>query len=272
MKKQKREKKNIKIGPFKIGWFQLVDIISCCILLIVFFSSPKVALIVTQKYNQGTEEQNNSVKIALGEEDTEEKFNLYFLWYNVIHEVGHGLIHYNGKDVKRNGPEEEQLVNDFAYAYWSYYGQQEKLDKVEKIINYAYNHIQNEEGRKMDYMEYAKKNWKKDSFYTFDNYGYFQFSSVKETFKNRKSLETVLNEMGITNANLTNKKVLNYDNITKETSDQILYDAIDNIHDWGLEYPTVYHKYTTNPYYSYFLPQRKVVYDVRMIFDKSLSD
>ena len=273
MKKQKRkkEKKKIKIGPFNVGLYTIIDISLACLLLIIHFSSPKVGLIVTQKYNQGTEEQNNSVRIALGEDNTEEKFNLYFLWYNVLHEVGHGVIYYNGNK-KFNDAEAEQLVNDFAYAYWDYYGNQEKLNQVEEIINYAHNHIENEEGRTMNYMDYAKKNWNKKSFYTFNNYGYFQFSSVKETFKNRKNLETVLKEMGITTADLTKTKVLNYSTINKDVSDQILYDAIDNIHEWGLKYPTTYHKYTTNPYYSYFKPTRKYLYDLTMIFDKSLSD
>lgn len=269
--KQKKEKKKIKIGLFNVSLYTIIDLSVACLLLIFHFSSPKVGLLVTQNYNQGTAEQNNSVKVALGEDNTEEKFKQYFWWYNVLHEVGHGLMSYNSNK-KYNDAEAEQLVNDFAYAYWQYYGNQEELNQVEEIINYAYDHIHNEEGRTMNYMEYAKKNWNKKSFYTFDNYGYFQFSSVKETFKNKKNLETVLNEMGITNAVLSNKKILKYDTLDKETVDNIINDAIDNIHDWGLKFPKVYHKYTTNPYYSYFKPTRKYMYDITVFFDKSLSD
>lgn len=271
MTKRKKEKKKIQIGPFSIKLRTIIDLSVFCLILIIHFTSPKVALIVTQKYNQGTPEQNNSVKVAFGEVNTEEKFKQYFWWYNVLHEVGHGLKYYNGNNGVYNA-EEEQLVNDFAYAYWNYYGNQEELNRVEEIVNYAYDHIQNEEGRKMDYMEYGKKNWNKNSFYTFDKYGYFQFSCVKETFKNKKDLETVLKEMEIKNAVLTDKKVLKYKTLNKKTVDKIINDAIDNIHGWGLKYPKVYHKYTTNPYYSYFQSHRKYFYDLKSFFDKSLSD
>ena len=271
MKAKKKNERKVKIGKYNIKLSNLIDVVVTSILLIVYLLSPKVALIVTQKYNQGTEEQNNSVKIALGEDNTEEKFNLYFHWFNVLHEVGHGLIHYNS-NIKVSGPEEEQLVNDFAYAYWAYYGEYEKLNQVEEIINYAQNHIQNKEGRTMDYMEYAKKHWNDSQFYTFDNYGYFQFSSVKEAYKNKKDLATVLKEMGIDNADLSKTKKLNYGTITKEVCNQLLDDAIDNIHEWGLEYPTVVHKYTTNPYYSYFAARKKIINNIMLFFDRSLSD
>lgn len=271
-KNNKKEVKKIKIGPINIRRDILIDICCCIVILIILFASPKQALIVTQKYNSGTEEQNNSVLVTFGNDNTEERFKLYFWWYNVIHEVGHGVVYYNGNK-KLSGPEEEQLVNDFAYAYWSYYGEQEKLDRVEEIINYAYDHIQNEEGRSMDYMEYARKNWNKNSFYTFDKYGYFQFSSVKETYKNKKDLKTVLQEMGVKKFDLSKTKKLHYkDTIDKEECNDILYNAIDNVREWGLEFPNTYHKYITNPYYSYFTGNRKIVMDIKLLIDRSLSD
>lgn len=269
--KERNDIKKIKIGKFSTNIGELILIILLIIGLILVFTSPKVALIVTQKYNQGTEDENNNVKIAFGEENTEEKFKLYFWWYNVLHEVGHGLIYYNGNN-NMSGPEKEQLVNDFAYAYWSYYGEQDKLDELEPIINYAVEHIKNDENSNMNYMEYARENWNKESFGTFNNYGYFQFNSVSETFKNKKTLEEVLKEMGITNANLSNTKQLNYEYIDKDTCNKILYDAIDNVHEWGLEFPDTYHKYNTNPYYSYFRASNKFYYSITNLFDKSLSD
>lgn len=269
----KKEKKKVKIGKYEIGLGRLIDIVIAAILLIIFLTSPKAALIVTQRYGVGTEEQNNSVIAALGEENTEEKFNLYFKWYNAIHEVGHGLMHYNSK-LKYNDAEAEQIVNDFAYAYWSYYDETEKLDEVEQIIDYAVAHIENDDKSNINYMEYAKSNWNKKSFYTFNNYGYFQFNSVKESFKNKKDLDTVLKEMGISNYKLSDNKKLSYnDNITDEECDKIIRDAIANIKGWGLNYSDiVYHKYTKNPYNSYFMPIRKIYYDIRNIFDRSLSD
>ena len=70
--KEKNNIKKIKIGKFSISIGELILIILLTISLILVFASPKVALIVTQKYNQGTEEENNNVKNAFGEENTEE--------------------------------------------------------------------------------------------------------------------------------------------------------------------------------------------------------
>ena len=121
-------------------------------------------------------------------------------------------------------------------------------------------------------MEYTKKNWHKNSFYDFNNYGYFQFASVKNTFENKKTLPEVLAEMGIEGANLSNNTIMHYDVINKETNDKILYDAINNIHEWGLVFPTTYHKYTNNPYNSYFKGGKRYLYKITSLFDFDLSD
>lgn len=193
---------------------------------------------------------------------------MYFWWFNVLHEVGHALIEYNGK-IKISRPEEEQLVNDFAYAYWAYYGEEEKLLQVEEIIDYAVAHIQNDEKSDMNYMEYAKKNWNKSSFWKFNNYGYFQFNAGKETFKNKKTLDTVLKEMGITNYTLNNIK-LSYDTIDEANCEKILNDAVDNIHKMGLKFPEVRHMYTKDPYYSYFKDTNKARIALDIWLDKTL--
>ncbi len=271
MKKEKKESKKIKIGKFSITISDLVITILCVIFMIAVYTSPKVALIVTQKYNEGTQEENKNVQIAFGDKNTEETFKLYFWWYNILHEVGHGLIYYNS-DKDFSGPEEEQLVNDFAYAYWNFYGGQENLDKLEPIINYAVEHVKNDENSDVNYMQYAQKNWENESFYTFNNYGYFQFNSVAETLENKKTLEEVLKEMGIENVELSNGKELEYEIIDKETCDKILYDAIDNVKEWGLEFPTTYHKYTPDPMYSYFQATNKFYYNIIMLLDKTLTD
>ena len=104
--------------------YSVVDLIVLGLMLACFaayFLAPKAYSVVTARYNSGTDEQNAEVVLALGDENTEEDFEIYFQWYNVIHEMGHGLIRYNS-DKKFGNAEEEQLVNDFAVAYWMMYG------------------------------------------------------------------------------------------------------------------------------------------------------
>ena len=72
----------------------------------------------------------------MGPDKTEERFRIYFQWYNVLHELGYGLIYYNN-GVNIAVADEEQLVNDFVVAYWKYYGEEDKVKELEDIVNYA---------------------------------------------------------------------------------------------------------------------------------------
>ena len=251
MKKSKNLKK-IKIGKleFEGTLFSFITSLLAIVLLIVFFLSENVFLIKTARYGKGSEVDNNNVKIALGNENTEEKFNLYFQWYNVIHELGHGILMYNS-DVKLSNVDEEQLVNDFAVAYWLYYGEEDKINELSNIVEYAVNNIKSDAEQGVTYKEFAEKNWNKPSFNTFNNYGWFQYSCVKESLNKRKPLDIVLKEMGIENINLPTPELLDYPIINEEVSTQIVSDAVNNFHKWGLKFPNTYQSFSDDPNANY---------------------
>ena len=251
MKKTKNLKR-IKIGKleFEGTSFSFITSLLAIVLLIVFFLSDNVFLIKTARYGKGSEADNNNVKVALGNENTEEKFNLYFQWYNVVHELGHGILMYNS-DIKISNVEEEQLVNDFAVAYWLYYGEEDKINKLANIVEYAVNNIKSDVEEGVTYKEFAEKNWNKSSFNTFNNYGWFQYSCVQESLKNRKTLDTVLKEMGLENINLPAPELLEYPIINEEVSTQIVNDAINNFHKWGLKFPNAYQSFSDDPNANY---------------------
>ena len=248
----KIKKVKIKIGKFEFEEtpFNIIISILALIILIIFLLSDDVFLIKTARYGKGSETDNNNVKIALGNENTEEKFNLYFQWYNVVHELGHGILTYNS-DIKLSNVEEEQLVNDFAVAYWLYYGEENKIDELSNIVEYAVNNIKSDAEEGVTYKEFAEKNWNKYSFNTFNNYGWFQYSCVKESLKNKKTLDIVLNEMGIDNINLPAPELLEYPIINEEVSTQIVNDAVNNFHKWGLEFPKVNQSFSNDPNTNY---------------------
>ena len=157
----------------------------------------------------------------------------------------------NNSRIKINGAEEEQLVNDFAVAYWLYYGEEDKINELENIVEYASTHIKSDATDDVTYMEFAKENWGKSSFNTFNNYGWFQFNSVKESLSRRKSIDEVLKEMGIENVNLPNPELLEYPEINEEISTQIINDAVNNFHNWGIKFPRVIHFYNNDPNANY---------------------
>ena len=86
---------------------------------------------------------------------------------------------------------------------------------------------------------------------TFNNYGWFQYSCVKESLSKRKSLNTVLKEMGIDNINLPEPELLVYTTINEEVSTEIVNDAINNFHKWGLKFPNAYQSFSDDPNENY---------------------
>lgn len=252
-KTNKETKKDNKTKTIKLGFIELRtskgDIISLVILIaliIAYFLSPKAFLITTGRYGQGSKEDNKNVEVALGKENTEERFEIYFQWYNVLHEIGHGVITYNGER-NMSSAEEEQLVNDFAVAYWLHYGEEEKINELIDIANYASRNIKSDAKEGTNYLKYAEENWNKSSFNTFNNYGWFQFNCVKHSLEEKKTLEEVLKEMGVKDFDIPERKVLEYPEITEKTSTEIINDAIENIHSWGLEFPKAYQIFSDNP-------------------------
>ena len=96
-------------------------VVATLVALFGFILPGKRYLINTAAYINWDETNKGYVETAMGKDNTEERFRTYFQWFNVIHEIGHGLIRSNnGVDIPI--AEEEQLVNDFAVAYWRYYG------------------------------------------------------------------------------------------------------------------------------------------------------
>ena len=235
MSKNKNDKSKLKIKKSDCITLIVLGVIAAIIIL-----SPKMYLITTAKWTDWDETNKGYVITAMGEENTEERFRLYFQYYNVIHELGHGLLIYNnGVDIPV--AEEEQLVNDFAVSYWNYYGERAKMEELYSITTYAVEHIGNNYQNGVNYMENAKKHSNHNSFdndfFNFNDYGWFQFSSVKHSIEENKPLDQVLKEMGFKDFKLTGKKLLIHDNMNEEESTKIINEAVENFNSWGLYFP-----------------------------------
>ena len=66
--------------------------------------------IVTGQYQMAPTEQKKMIQKLFGE-DAEYNYEIYFHWYNVLHELGHAIMMFNASS-RPNPAEEEQLVND----------------------------------------------------------------------------------------------------------------------------------------------------------------
>lgn len=88
--------------------------------------------IVTGQYQKAPPEQKKMIQELFGEE-AEYNYEIYFHWYNILHELGHAIMMFNAP-YRPHPAEEEQLVNNFAYAYWKYYGEEKKIKKLCAIV------------------------------------------------------------------------------------------------------------------------------------------
>ncbi|MEA4822625.1 MAG: hypothetical protein VB111_00725 [Clostridiaceae bacterium] len=192
----------------------------------------KVIEIITGRYGKGTPDDNKIVDLLFGGEDAKERFELYFHWYNLIHELGHGLMWFNS-DARPHPVNEEQLVNDFAVAYWSHYGEKGKLDELGTIVTYALEHLKCPVGIGTTHVEYAFEKWGTKELYNFNNYGWFQFSCVKSSLFECKTLESILPQMGVENIRLQPKKELSYLLTEEDSTLRIIEDAVCVLREWG---------------------------------------
>ena len=221
-------------------------LIVCSILFIVFV--PDGFMVYTGIYGTGSKEENEFIDKVMGE-NAEENYKLYFYWYNVMHESAHGVIWFNGNK-EFTYAENEMLANKFAVAYWKKYGEEDKVKKLEEIVDYALSNLTNPAKDGQTITEWLNENYKTQAGnQSFNDYGYFQFKSVKEAFESTDSLEDVVKEMTDKKVVLNDKK-LSYKTIDKDSSTQVIFDASDNFREWGLNFPEhdmINHYYLNQP-------------------------
>ena len=155
--------------------------------------------IISGQYETGTAEQQEGYKQLFGEENIQYKFDLYFHWYNIIHELGHCLI--DVRDIRQelnlSNVREEMLVNQFAVAYWNYTGRADRIKELEAILNDILSNIPSPVPDGMEFTEYYESIWGTELLNNVAVYGYFQLNSVLEAIRLNKDLRTVLASMNI---------------------------------------------------------------------------
>ena len=81
--------------------------------------------IISGQYELGTEEQQAGYKMLFGEDNIQYKFDLYFHWYNIVHELGHCVL--DVQNISMSNVQEEMFANEFAVAYWKYIGEEARI-------------------------------------------------------------------------------------------------------------------------------------------------
>jgi len=213
-------------------------------------STPNEAALVitTGLYGHGTPEQNAEVNGILGE-DAEHEFATYFFWYNTIHEVGHAIVHFNSTE-PLHMVDEEILVNDFAIAYWLHHGEEHKLGELQAIVTYALENFESPVPEGVSHIDYGREMIATGNpdFFTFNNYGWFQFNMVNDSLQRRRTLEDVLVEMGVENIQPQTQRTHIYTTLDEDAISLVIADAISEMREWGALLPyDVYLVFDSDP-------------------------
>lgn len=190
--------------------------------------------ILTGQYPAASGEEQETVKRIFGE-DAAYCFELYFHWYNIIHELGHAIYDLHCPQ-RHDAMEEEQWVNYFAVAYWRHYGEPEKLQQLADFVKGALGRCTVPEEYAGDLLQYGREAWEKGTLYTFNNYGFFQFGCVVRALSREVTLEQVLRNMGIAGISLQEKRLLSYP-VDARMPERVLADAGACLKGWGVALP-----------------------------------
>lgn len=209
--------------------------------------------IITGKFETGGPEIKKVISDILGADKLEEKYKLYFYWFNVIHELGHVILRFNEHE-NLSDFEEEPIVNDFAIAFWSYYGETLKFKQLSELIQDSIPRFVSPVPEvhpvpeDINYIEYAEKNWGKETFFTWNNYGWFQFNCVLNSLCNKKSLEDMLRIMSNNMIITQPKLLLSYEINADKLPMRIVQDATVILRDWGINLPDIPHIMVDDPF------------------------
>ena len=151
--------------------------------------------IISGRYETGTPDQQQGYAQLFGSEEIQFRFDLYFHWYNVIHELGHCLL--SSHKISMDPVQEELYVNRFAVAYWKMADADGNLNKLQDMITQVLSQFPSPVPPDTDFAAFFRSIWSSEAMQTVAMYGYFQLACVLEAMKAGKDFWEVLDEVGI---------------------------------------------------------------------------
>lgn len=117
-------------------------------------------------------------------DEFEDEYNLYFHWYNMIHELGHLIYMKNKSAFEWISPVyEEKHVNDLAVAYWRTYGEKARLDRVYEIVTRIISQLKPPCSDEDILTHYEDEKAFREASRDSNDYAFIQFSLVKHAIE-----------------------------------------------------------------------------------------
>ena len=199
--------------------------------------------IISGRYETGNEEQQMGYKMLFGENNIQYKFDLYFHWYNLVHEMGHCLVEKYG--LKLSPVQEEMYVNELAVAYYRYVGDADRLEELRAMLVTILDHMSSPVPDGESFTSFFESIWGTELLMNVMTYGYFQPNSVLEAMKIGREFAEVISKLGVTISADDVKECK--EEIASNNADKFLTAAIENIIACGLEVPEISLELVDNP-------------------------
>ena len=199
--------------------------------------------ILSGKFETGNEEQQMGYKMLFGEVSIQYKFDLYFHWYNLVHEMGHCLVEKYG--LALSPVQEEMYVNELAVSYYRYVGESDRLAELKSILKAVIDQMPSPVPEGESFTSFFESIWGTDALMNVMTYGYFQLNSVLEAMKTGRKFADVISELGVAISQADVKECK--EEITSNNAEKFLSAAIENIKACGLEVPEIRLELVENP-------------------------
>ena len=199
--------------------------------------------ILSGKFETGNEEQQMGYKMLFGEVSIQYKFDLYFHWYNLVHEMGHCLVEKYG--LKLSPVQEEMYVNELTVGYYRYVGESDRLAELKSILKAVIDQMPSPVPEGESFTSFFESIWGTDALMNVMTYGYFQLNSVLEAMKTGRKFADVISELGVAISQADVKECK--EEITSNNAEKFLSAAIENIKACGLEVPEIRLELVENP-------------------------
>ena len=196
------------------------------------------------RFETGNEEQQQAYMMLFGKEDIQYFFDLYFHWYNLIHEIGHCLVEKQGACFTK--AEEEMYVNSLAVSYYRHIGEDQRLSELKKRLDEILNRIPAPMPEGEDLVSFYNRIWNTEQINNVMIYGYFQLRSVLEALNGDTTLAAVLKNIGI-DMKTSNDLIKERKDITSENAEYFLKEAIHNLRSLGADIPEIRIDLLNNP-------------------------
>ncbi len=199
--------------------------------------------IVSGRYETGKEEEQMGYRQLFGEDNIQYKFDLYFHWYNLVHEMGHCLVEKYGKQLSK--VQEEMFVNALAVSYYRYIGDSERLSELQGYLQAVIDMVPSPVPEGKTFTSFFESIWGTEALNNVMLYGFFQLNSVLEAMRKDMSFEEVAKDLGVTLR--PEKPVKCSAAVTSSNAALFLESAVENMKSFGFEVPEITLELADNP-------------------------